>query len=442
MRDELKPRSFRDREELRRFQSSLLAAHVRDLAARSPHYKQAFKQKGIDPATVRSLDDLPSLPFTTKDDLARDHAAFLSVPRRAVIDNVATSGSLGAPVPLLLTERDLQRLAENEHNSLVTAGVTPDDVVQVITTLNKRFMAGMAYFLGLRELGAGIVRSGPGAVPQQWELIRSCGTTVLLVVPSFLLKMLDHAEQVGIDPNASGVRKAICIGEAIRDQHGKWNALGTRIRERWDIELLGTYASTEMATACTESHPGSGQHVQARMILVEVIDDNGRQVASGESGEVVVTPFHVEGMPLLRFRTGDVCTWHEGELPDGSYGQWLGPVVGRTQQRMKIKGTTLFPSHVIDVIHSEAAISNFVVIRERDDFGMDNLRILLNLRAVRSGALAGELEDIATRIAERLNVRPEVTLATDREIDRLKHPAGSRKPILFIDTVNDQILKA
>ncbi len=422
MRDELKPVRFRDREELHAYQNALLRTHAEDLAQRSPFYRDRLTQRGS--ATDGAID-ITALPFTTKDDLARDNAAFLSVDRSRIIDHTATSGSLGAPVPLLLTERDLQRLAANERNSLMMAGVSANDTVQVMTTMDRRFMAGLAYFLGLREIGAGIVRSGPGAIAQQWELIRSCGTTAIIVVPSFILRLLDHARENGIDPNSTSVRKAICIGEPIRNSVSERNQLGRSIGEQWNIELFSTYASTEMATACTEMRPGSGHIVQQQLLRVEVIGEDDRPVADGGIGEVTVTPFHVEGMPLLRFRTGDVCTWHEGELPDGSFGQWLGPVLGRAQQRMKVKGTTIFPAHVIDVMHGERTITNFVILRERDQLGMDQLRILVNSTT--------DLAEAEARIGERLNVRPTLVTASDAEIDAIKQPAGSRKPSLFID---------
>src|SRR5690606_33321702 len=129
-------------------------------------------------------EDLLALPTTTKEDLARHNDRFRCVGADRVVDHVSTSGSTGEPVQFVLSEADLQRLARNEARSLSLAGITSTDVVQITTTLDKRFMAGLAYWLGLREIGAGIVRTGPGQALAQWETAQRCGTTALIVVPS------------------------------------------------------------------------------------------------------------------------------------------------------------------------------------------------------------------------------------------------------------------
>jgi len=238
--------------------------------------------------------------------------------------------------------------------------------------------------------------------------------------------MLEHAKTHGIDPAASGVRKAICIGEPIRGVPGEWNNLGTRIKDQWNIELLGTYASTEMATACTERVEGGGHVVQPQLALVEVLDEHDRPVADGQAGEVVATPFHVSAMPLLRYRTGDICTWHRAPLRGTGSGAHLGPVLGRMQQRLKVRGTTLFPAQVLDTIHAMPAIPNFVVVCTTDELGGDELEILVDL----------EMED-AERMREHLRgllrVAPRVTPLPAAAIEALKWPKDGRKPHLFID---------
>ena len=122
-----------------------------------------------------------------------------------IVEHVFTSGSTGIPVPLLLTEKDLDRLAKSESASLSSTGITRNDVVQITTTLDKRFMAGLAYWLGLRRIGSGIVRSGPGNLAGQWETAERCGTTALITVPSFLLRMLEeralHVQEFGRRPS-------------------------------------------------------------------------------------------------------------------------------------------------------------------------------------------------------------------------------------------------
>jgi len=403
-----------------------MRAHLSDLQARLPWYKQVFQKAKVHPTDVRKWEDVLALPFTTKDDLSLHNEAFRSVPLNKVVDHVFTSGSTGIPVPFLLTENDLDRLARSEAASLASTGITIDDVVQITTTMDKRFMAGLAYWLGLRRIGAGIVRSGPGNTVGQWETVERCGTTALITVPSFLLRMLEDRASHLQDIRKTTIKKAICIGEPISDGNGGPNELAKRIKALSDIALYGTYASTEMATASTETTPFGGHVVPSDMILIEVLDEDDKPVENGGIGEVVATPWGVEGMPLLRFRTGDICSSTNIQQADGSLSQVLGPVIGRKAQRMKVKGTTLYPQQVIDALNADPLVNSFVVIREHDAHGNDLVRVLLD-------TVPDELHNLGERIGETLRVRPILELADPAKILALRNDPKNRKPTPFID---------
>ena len=399
-----------------------LQAHVEDLRARSPWYRERLAAAG----SVRTADDFTRLPFTTKQEVSEHHRRFLSVPRSDIAEHVFTSGTTGRPVPFALSAADVDRLGSNERQSLATAGITGTDTVQITTTLDKRFMAGLAYWLGLRAIGAGTVRSGPGNAEGQWETAMECGTTALIVVPSFLLRMLREWEKRGLRAEQTGITRAICIGEPIASGFGAPNLLAQRIREHCRWSLHGTYASTEMATACTENEPFAGHVVPHDLMHIEVVDDEGRPVPEGEAGEVVATPFRVEAMPLLRFRTGDVCAWRQVTDSSGQQAMLIGPVLGRKEQRMKVKGTTLWPQQVIDALNAEADLEGFAVVRERDELGGDALRVL-------AAAPAPVLHDLGDRLADRLRVRPVVEAISRSELDKLIHDPRQRKPMIVID---------
>ena len=139
--------SFQSPQVIQEFQEDLLRKHLHYLAEKSPFYQRMFRVHHIDVAQIRTIDDLQQLPFTEKADLQRDNADFLCVPPSEVIDYVTTSGTMGEAVTFACTDGDLERLAFNEARSFACAGVTRDSTVQIMTTLDKRFMAGMAYFL-------------------------------------------------------------------------------------------------------------------------------------------------------------------------------------------------------------------------------------------------------------------------------------------------------
>ena len=185
-------------------------------------------------------------------------------PKSKVSDYVTTSGTLGDPIAFYLTKNDLNRLAENEKGSLQLAGGSQDDIYQLITTMDKRFMAGLAYFYGIMSMEAAIIRCGPGSPYSQWDSIQRFSPTTLIAVPSFIPKLLDYASAQKIDFSKTSVKSIVCIGEPIRNNDFSLNDLGKRITSQWDVQLFSTYASTEMSTAFTECEYGQGGHLQTQ----------------------------------------------------------------------------------------------------------------------------------------------------------------------------------
>ena len=198
------------------------------VAANSPFYKKVFRENGIDINTIKTIEDLKQIPVTTKEHLQEFNDDFLCVPKTKIIDYTTTSGTSGKPVTFGLTDKDLDRLAYNEAISFVCSGIKVGDVVQLMTTIDRRFMAGLAYFLGLRKMGAGVIRVGAGIPELQWDSILKYRPAYLITVPSFLLKLIEFAEANDIDYNASGVRGAICIGEPLRNQDFSMNTLAKK----------------------------------------------------------------------------------------------------------------------------------------------------------------------------------------------------------------------
>ena len=163
---------FQTADAIKEFQERKLHEALDYLAANSPYYRRMFQSYSIDVEKIRHIEDLVKIPFTEKKDLQLFNEDFLCVPKEKVIDYITTSGTLGDPVTFCCTDKDLDRLAFNERKSFHCAGVRPGNVVQLMTTIDKRFMAGLAYFLGLRALGAGVIRVGNGIPELQWDTIQ------------------------------------------------------------------------------------------------------------------------------------------------------------------------------------------------------------------------------------------------------------------------------
>ena len=158
-------------EEIRIMQEKKLQELLAYLNHHSPFYKELFTKSGFNIAGIKSVEDLHVIPTTNKEDLQQRNEDFLCVPRNKIIDYSSTSGTLGSPVNIALTENDLTRLTFNEYNSFICADGSSEDTYQLMLTLDRQFMAGMAYYSGIRKLGAGIIRLGPGVPSLQWETI-------------------------------------------------------------------------------------------------------------------------------------------------------------------------------------------------------------------------------------------------------------------------------
>ncbi|MCH5715150.1 phenylacetate--CoA ligase family protein [Niabella hibiscisoli] len=402
------------------------------LQTHSAYYQELFQVNGIQIQDIGSIDNLSLIPPTEKEHLQMRNKEFLCVAQNKIIEYTATSGTVGSPVTVALTENDLQRLAYNEYSSFACANGTSEDIYQLMLTLDRQFMAGMAYYSGIRKLGAGVVRVGPGVPSLQWETIERLKPTAIVAVPSFIIKLIQYAEDNGIDINASSVKKAVCIGENIRTEQLEPNILAQRITDKWNIQLFSTYASTEMQTAFTECEAGKGGHLNPELLIVELIDDNGQPVTNGEPGEVTITTLGVEGMPLLRYKTGDICRAYTEPCSCGRHTLRLSPVIGRKKQMIKYKGTTLFAPALFEIIHRIDAIKEYVVEVYSNEIGTDE--VLLYLTAVND--LEETQNKIKAYLQARLRVTPHIKYIEPDVMQKMQFPDGVRKPVKFIDRRN------
>ncbi len=266
-------------EEIAAYQLSELKKLLGYLKEKSVFYQRHFSANNIDISTINSLEDLSKIPPIGKEELQNFNDDFMCIPRTKIIDYVTTSGTSGNPVNVVLSEKDLQRLAYNEAISLACANGSPDDVYQLTTTIDRRFIAGLAYFLGVRELGCGVVRVGSGLPQLQLDTIERVKPNTLIAVPSFIAALIDYAKSVNYNFNKSSVKKIVCIGEAIRDENGQPNTLHTNITDQWKVRLYSTYASTDMGTAYTECQAQQGGHEHPELIISELLDGNGNVVS-------------------------------------------------------------------------------------------------------------------------------------------------------------------
>jgi phenylacetate-CoA ligase len=418
--------AFEDPAEIARVQSRLLAEHLRYVAERSPFYHESWSRLGVSPADL-APERLAALPTTSKADLEQRNDDFLAVPEREVADIVLSSGTTGLPTRIMYTEGDLDRLSYNEYLSFDGCGVTADDTTLLTCTLDRCFIAGLAYYLGMRRIGAASIRNGHGTIESHLEVIRRMRPSFLVGVPSFLRKLGRYLDGQGHPAAQSGVRGLVCIGEPLRDRGLRPVPLGADLERIWGAPAYSTYASSETITSFCECTTRQGGHLHPELAVVEILDESGRPVAEGDMGEVVVTPLQIEGMPLVRFRTGDTSFLITEPCPCGRRTPRLGPILGRLRQMMKVRGTTLYPPALFAILDATMGIEEYwVEVSAAADLA-DELRV----HCAVSGGLSGA--EIGRRLQAGLRVQPQVVLEPLESVRQVVYPASSRKPVRFVD---------
>ncbi len=414
-------------DEIRKVQERLFRKHLEFLLANSPYYRRTLR--GFDCGTASlELGNITSLPFTDKTLFSEFNDDFLAVPMSRIVDIVLSSGTTGNPARVMYTENDLQRLAYNEEISFLGCGLTPEDIVLLTCTIDRCFIAGLAYFSGARSLGAAVIRNGLSSLESHLDIIRRIRPTVLIGVPTLLLKLGRYLLSRDVDPREMGVSKLICIGEPVRDRALALLKVGESIEEIWGAKAYSTYASSETITSFCECSCRQGGHLHPELAIVEIVDEKGRVLPTGETGEVVVTPLHIEGMPLLRYRTGDVSFLLDDRCGCGRNSPRLGPILGRKNQMIKFLGTTIYPNAIYAVLDEITGITEYCVEVSSNYDLSDIVKVYVsgNDTMCSSGI-------ISERLQARLRVRPEVVVASGEEIRKMIFPGNSRKINHFVD---------
>lgn len=387
-------------------------------AEHSPYYREQF-------SGIKDVPALEALRTVDKQALTEHNGDFLCVPRARIVEIVTTSGTTGTPLLWMLTESDVRRLALNERLSFECAGLKASDTVLVAVALDRCFIAGAAYWLGLREIGCSILRVGPSSPMLVLEMIERAQPTAIVGVPSFLRAIAEKAQQTDFDLKSSSVKRAICIGEPVRDRSFALNASGHAIEEAWGARVYSTYGVTELANSLCECDAGAGGHLHSDLLHLEILDDIGNSQPDGEVGEVVATTFGVEAMPLIRYRTGDCAALFRSGCKCGRSTPRLGPIMGRKNQKLKFKGASLFPSTLQAVLEQTQGVESYVIVARKENELSDSVEVL-----VHGDASVGTLREA---LQARSKISPPIRHVSRAEIEALQMPPQARKRRTFVD---------
>lgn len=419
---------------LKRLQSGLLQKTIRYANRFSLFYHNMFRKCGIKVEDILSVDDLELLPLTTKQDLLEHNKDFLCCNNQYA-DIVSTSGSTGLrPIIHPLSQNDLARVAYNEYISFTEPPITSRDFVMLATALDGSFVAGLAYYMGIKGIGASIVRAGSKNINIQYEILSKYPINTIIGVPSNLVNLWQYCIEEGMTDENMKINKLILIGESIRNRDFTLNELGKRLSSCYpNASLYSTYANTETCVSFCECSARKGGHLHPDLAYIEILDDQGCRVQNGEAGRLVITTFNAQSMPLLRYDTGDITFIVDEVCECGRTSQRIGPILSRKNNILKIGGVTFGQSQLENIILSFKNILDYCVKIEKGVDGI--LSVFVSISCIKGDRKVAK--DIRQKIWEELRITAYVDICTQEELVRIQKSSGTRKLLRFMNLANE-----
>lgn len=332
----------------------------------SPFYRKRFEDKGLSPDSIKSLDDLKKIPFTTKQDL-RDNYPFgiASVPLEKAVRLHSSSGTTGNPTVILHTQKDLDEWANAVARCLYMVGLRPGDVFQNSSGYGM-FTGGLGFQYGAERLGMLTVPAAAGNTKRQLKFITDFGTTALHAIPSYVTRLHEVMQEMDIDPRRDTKLRTLVIGAEPHSEEQR-----RRIEEMMGVKAYNSFGMSEMCGpgVAFECQQQNGLHIWEDYYIVEIIDPNTLEpVPEGEVGELVLTTINREAMPLLRYRTRDLTRILPGECPCGRHHIRLDRMKGRSDDMIILKGVNIFPIQIETVLMQfKELTSNYLITLETRD---------------------------------------------------------------------------
>ncbi|MDP4271431.1 MAG: phenylacetate--CoA ligase [Bacteroidota bacterium] len=337
-----------------------------------PFYRNKFKELGINPADIKSIDQLKDLPFTNKYDL-RDNYPFglFAVPQSEVVRVHASSGTTGRPTVVGYTQNDIDMWREVVARSLTMAGVSKKDLIQIAYGYGL-FTGGLGIHYGAETVGASVIPISGGNTMKQLQLMEDFGSTVIACTPSYAAFLGESIQKSGIDKDKiklkTGVFGAEPWSEELRDVIQK--SLGIKAFNIYGLsEVIGPGVSMECECQC-------GSHIHEDHFIPEIINpETGEVLPYGEIGELVFTTITKEAMPLLRYRTRDLTRLFIDKCECGRTLVRMDRIMGRTDDMLIIRGVNVFPTQVESVLlEMEETSPNYQLLVKREN-NLDTLEI-------------------------------------------------------------------
>jgi phenylacetate-CoA ligase len=405
--------------EMEKLQVERLRAGIDRVSKTVPFYRNKLREAGVTAESIRSLEDLDRLPFTTKQDL-RDNYPFglVAVPMREVIRVHASSGTTGKPTVVAYTRNDIQLWSDLMARTYAAAGVTDDDVVHNAYGYGL-FTGGLGFHYGAERLGATVIPISGGNTKRQLMIMKDFGSTALCCTPSYSLLIAELAEEDGINVASLPLKVGMFGAEPWSER------MRAEIESRLNIVALNVYGLSEVigpgvSIECTEKQ---GMHIFEDHFIPEIIDTNtNRSLPDGELGELVFTCVTKQALPLIRYRTRDRTRLIRGECACGRTTVRMERVIGRTDDMIIVRGVNVFPSQIETVLLQAGEVEpHYQIIVDRSADHMDELDVLVEAPAEIYGdqdRLIQLEKRLSYNVQSTLGITCKVKLVGPREIAR------------------------
>jgi phenylacetate-CoA ligase len=415
-----------DRKDL---QLKRLKSAVKNAYDNVPYYRKRFNELNITPDDINTLKDIEKLPFTTKDDL-RDAYPFemFAVPRKQIVEVHTSSGTTGKPTVSGYTRGDIEIWSEVMARGLSMAGVTDEDIIQN-THGYGLFTGGFGVHYGAQKIGATVIPISTGQTKRQIEIMQDFGTTVMIFTPSYGLYLAEELEEEGVDIKDLDF-KAIGFGAEMWTEE-----MRQEIEKRFNAPAYNIYGLTEIMGPGVglECSVQDGLHLFEDHFYPEIIDSETLEtLPEGNRGELVLTTLTREGTPLIRFRTKDITILKRGKCGCGRNLVKMDRVTGRTDDMLKIRGVSVFPSQIEKaLLRIDGLEPHYQIIVTRPHL-MDELEVRVEASEGLFSDKIKELVGIRLRlenyIHDEIGLRVKVTLIEPKTL-----PRSQGKAIRVID---------
>ena len=352
------------RDERHALQGERLRAVVKRVYENVPVYRARMEEKGVTPEDIRTADDIVKLPFTEKTDL-RDQFPYglFAAPLRDIVRIQGSSGTTGKPIVAGYTKNDIDVWTEMMARTLTAAGTDKDDIVQVCYGYGL-FTGGLGAHQGASAIGAMTIPMSSGNTQRQIMMMKELGATVLCCTPSYATYLGETIREMGIDPRRDLKLKAGCFGAEPWTEEMRQTIEALLGIDACDIYGLTEICGPGVSFECLEK---KGMHVNEDHVMVEIINpETGAQMPMGMAGELVFTTITKEGMPMLRYRTHDVCVLNPEICDCGRTTVRMGRITGRTDDMLIIRGVNVFPSQIESVLVGVQGVApHYMIIVDR-----------------------------------------------------------------------------